>query len=283
MKLNQAGAELFIPDGSDESIALGRTTHLAIGAHHDDLEIMAFHGILECFKDAERWFTGVVVTNGSGSARSGAYADYTDEQMIDVRKQEQKKAAEIGRYSAQFLLQYPSSSVKSAAKADASNEILEVLIATRPRIVYTHNFADKHDTHVGVARNVIDAIRRMPAGERPEYVYGCEVWRNLDWMLDSDKVALDISGNEKLHEQLLVVFDSQISGGKHYDLATLGRSRANATYHESHGVDATTGLTFAMDLRPLIADPALDISEYTLGFVTRLRDDVASRIKRVSD
>jgi hypothetical protein len=57
-------------------------------------------------------------------------------------------------------------------------------------------------------------------------VLGCEVWRDLDWLLDSDKVALDSSAKPELAAALLKVFDSQISGGKRYDLATLGRRAA---------------------------------------------------------
>ena len=59
-------AEVFVPDGVPAEEALARSTHVAVGAHQDDLEIMAFAGILECFGRDDRWFTGVVVTNGSG-------------------------------------------------------------------------------------------------------------------------------------------------------------------------------------------------------------------------
>jgi hypothetical protein len=45
----------------------------------------------------DRWFTGVVVTNGAGSPRSGIYGDYTDAQMQKVRVLEQRKAALRGR------------------------------------------------------------------------------------------------------------------------------------------------------------------------------------------
>jgi hypothetical protein len=57
-------AQLFVPDGLPAEQALSRTTHMAIGAHQDDLEIMAIDGILKCFQQAHKWFTGVVVTNG---------------------------------------------------------------------------------------------------------------------------------------------------------------------------------------------------------------------------
>jgi LmbE family N-acetylglucosaminyl deacetylase len=54
------------------SEALARITHLGIGAHQDDLEFMAFHGILACFRMRDdRWFGGVTCTNGAGSSRTG--------------------------------------------------------------------------------------------------------------------------------------------------------------------------------------------------------------------
>jgi LmbE family N-acetylglucosaminyl deacetylase len=282
MNFSRETAELFIPDGLDETEALTRTTHLAIGAHQDDLEIMAYDGILKCFQRDDQWYTGVVVTNGAGSSRTGVYADYTDEEMVVVRNKEQKKAAVVGEFSAQFLLDHPSANLKSAAISDAADDIFAILDATRPEVVYTHNFADKHDTHVGVTLKVLDALRRMPMDARPKKVYGCEVWRDLDWMVDSDKVAFDVSAHPNLHAALVGVFDSQIAGGKRYDLATTGRCRAHATYHESHGSDETTGTTFAMDLTPLIENDALDPLEYTQSFVARLSADIEERFNRVT-
>ena len=58
---------------------------MCISAHQDDIEIMAYHGIAECFGRSDRWFTGVVVTNGAGSPRSGIYGEYTDAEMQKVR------------------------------------------------------------------------------------------------------------------------------------------------------------------------------------------------------
>lgn len=271
-------AQIYVPDGVPEDDALARTTHLAIGAHQDDLEIMALEGILACFQQPDKWYTGVVVTNGSGSSRTGLYADYTDEDMRQVRVKEQIKAAVVGEYAAQILLDYPSSAVKDSSDTDPVEDILLILQKTRPEIVYTHNLADKHTTHIGVTVKVIEALRRLPATEHPQKVYGCEVWRDLDWMIDSDKVGFDCSAQEGIQMALLGVFDSQITGGKRYDLATMGRRRAHATYHESHATDVTTGLNFGMDLTPLITNPEQNITEYVLAYINRFAEDVRARI-----
>ncbi|MBN1219756.1 MAG: PIG-L family deacetylase [Anaerolineae bacterium] len=281
MKFKLATAQLFVPDGLPGEAALARTTHLAVGAHQDDLEIMAVDGILQCFQKEDKWFTGVVVTDGRGSPRSGLYGAYTDDQMGAVRNKEQKKAAIIGGYSAQVLLNYPGSAIKEGSNKQPVDDLVQILQTAQPAVVYTHNLADKHETHVGVALKVIEAIRRLPAAERPQHLYGCEVWRDLDWLLDEDKVAFDCSAQENLQMALVAVFDSQVSGGKRYDLASMGRRRAHATYHAPHATDVTTGMVFAMDLTPLIKDPTRDISLFVQAFIHRLAQDVVERLGRL--
>jgi LmbE family N-acetylglucosaminyl deacetylase len=281
MKFHQESAEIFVPDGLEPEEALRRTTHLAISAHQDDLEIMAAGPILECFQRDDRWFTGVVVTDGRGSPRAGIYASYSDEEMRRVRFMEQRKAAVLGEYAAQVMLDYPSKTVKDGTQVEPIEDIARILQACRAQFVYTHNLADKHDTHVGVALKVIAAIRSLPANERPQKLYGCEVWRDLDWMVDSDKVTFDLSEHESVQAALLGVFDSQIAGGKRYDLASMARRKANATYFESHGVDVTTGLSFAMDLTALIFDMERDIDAYVQTFIQRFSQDVTDRLRRV--
>jgi len=280
MKLSEASAEIWVPDGLSEEAALKRTTHMSIAAHQDDVEIMALEGILAGFGSSEKWFTAVIVTNGAGSPRDGIYGKYTDDQMQAVRKFEQKKAAFVGEYAAVALLNHPSSNVKSASNPAAKNDIKAIVGAARPQVIYTHNLADKHDTHVGVTLRTIAALRELPADHRPKKVYGCEVWRDLDWMVDGDKVVFKLAERENIAASLVGVFDSQIAGGKRYDLATLGRRRAHATYYQSHSVDAAQMINFGMDLTPLIHDEKLDPAEYIGGFVKRFADDVNARVKK---
>ncbi|HEY3254538.1 MAG TPA: PIG-L family deacetylase [Polyangiaceae bacterium] len=279
MKLSRESAQIFVPDQSPLAIALPRTTHLGIGAHADDLEIMAAHGILECFANGERWFCGVVVTDGAGSARDFEYQAYSDEQLKAVRRAEQKKAAYVGEYGAQFLLDHPSAAVKGAASAGVVEDLAAILGATRPELVYTHNLADKHDTHVAVALRVIAACRTLEPSARPQRLIGCEVWRDLDWLCDADKVPMPLDRRDNLQNALLGVFDSQIAGGKRYDLATAGRRRAHATYSESHGTDQHSALSWGMDLTPLMH--AGDPGAHVAALLRRFEDDVAARVRRL--
>ena len=281
MKFKLDTAEIYVPDGTPEEKALARTTHLCIAAHQDDIEIMAAGPIMECFQRDDKWFTGVVVTDGRGSPRNGLYAKYNDEEMRWVRFKEQRKAAYVGEFSAQVMLDYPSKVVKDNGIRLPVEDMVALLKVTRPQVVFTHNLADKHETHVAVAVRVITALRNLPEGERPQKVYGCEVWRDLDWMLDEDKITFDLSEQENMQAALLGVFDSQISGGKRYDLASLARRRANATYFASHDVDVTTGLSYAMALTPLVTDPDLDIQEYIQSYIDRFAGEVKKTITRM--
>jgi len=272
--------DLFIPDDSEPDQALGRTTHLGVGAHQDDLEVMALHGILACYKQPQQWFGGVTVTNGAGSSRANEYADYTDEQMQAVRAEEQRKAAVVAEYAFMAQLDFPSSKVKEPGNSDYADDLRAILAATKPRVVYTHNLADKHDTHVAVTVPLIRALRELPEADRPSEVYGVEVWRDLNWLLDDEKVLLNLANRPNLVRALISIFDSQISGGKRYDLALEGRLRSNATFFDSHAVDEMSLASYAMDLKPLVEDPSMDIAEYVDGYVERFRDDVRSRVSR---
>ncbi len=281
MDLYKQTAEVYVPDGSAAEAALRRTTHLAVGAHQDDIEIMAYHGILECFGRSDKHFTGVTVTNGAGSPRADLYTNYTDDDMQKVRRVEQKKAAFVGEYSAQVFLDYTSAEVKDGKNANVIADLKKLLSATKPQIIYTHNLADKHDTHVSVVLRLIRALRDLPAETRPKHLYGCEVWRNLDWLPDKDKIVFDVSAHENLAQSLVGIFDSQICGGKRYDLATWGRRRANASYLESHATDVATAAIFALDLTPLLTDSTLDPCTFTRSFIDRFAQDVTTRLAKL--
>lgn len=280
MRFHNPLAEVYVPDGQPAAEAWSRVTHLGIGAHHDDLEFMAFHGIVSCFDHAGgRWFGGVTCTDGAGSARTGRYQGCSNEEMRTIRAREQRTAALVGRYAAVAQLAYPSRELLSSQDA-LIGDLAAILRASRPQVVYTHNLADKHDSHIGVVVALIAALRRLAPGERPSQLLGCEGWRDLDWLGDGEKVALDVSGHDHLAAALNGVFDSQIAGGKRYDLAITGRRAANATMHNSHATDAASQVSFAMDLTPLVLDDSLDPVMFTLAAIDRLRDDVRTRLQK---
>jgi LmbE family N-acetylglucosaminyl deacetylase len=280
LAFSRPDADVYVPSGGDAATALARTTHLCVAAHQDDIEIMAHSGIAECWDSSQKFFTGVVATNGAGSPRTGRYAAYTDEQMQAVRRKEQRTAADIGRYNLQLQLAHPSAAVKTPRQPEVLADLARIFGSCRPEIVYLHNPADKHDTHVALLLRCLEALRSLPADRRPVRVVGCEVWRDLDWLVDGDKVALDAGQRPELALPLLEVFDSQVTGGKRYDLAAVGRRAANATFHTSHQTDRMSAIVWAMDLTPLVAQPDLSVRSYVASYVERLRQDVDGRLSR---
>jgi LmbE family N-acetylglucosaminyl deacetylase len=274
-------SEIYFPTTSGDDLALGKTTHLGIGAHQDDIEILAIHGILKAYDDPNLHFTGVTVTDGRGAPRSGPYQGVSDDELWQIRTEEQKKAADIGQYYAQILMNYSSQGVKSADSKAVIEDLKCILIKTSPTVIYTHNLADKHDTHVAVTLSVIQALREINPPLNAIRLLGCEVWRGLDWLPDELKIALNVSPHPNLQQELLTAFESQIAGGKRYDLATIGRRQANATYYQSHKTDQANLMVYAMDLTPLINNPSVNIKDFTSSAIQSLSDDVRDRLNRL--
>ncbi|MBC7369801.1 MAG: PIG-L family deacetylase [Undibacterium sp.] len=280
MKFSRPEADVFVPGGGDATRALARTTHLCVIAHQDDIEINAYPAVAECFGRADRFFTGVVMTDGAGSARTGKFAQVTDAEMQLIRRDEQRAAAVLGNYNLQLQLAHPSADVKKAGHTGVAADMAAIFGGCRPEVVYLHQPADKHDTHVACFLRCIEALRALPRGQRPARVFGVEGWRNLDWLMDQEKVAMDASADPGLAAKLIAVFESQIAGGKRYDLAAMGRRLANATFFASHATDATNAISLAMDLTPLVADDTLNVRDFALGHIERLRADVAARLEK---
>ena len=270
--------DIFLPTGIPFAEAAPQVTHLGIGAHQDDLEIMALPGILECYEHPTKRFGGITCTSGSGSPRTGPYASYSDEEMKECRQEEQRQAAIFGNYLFMAQLGFASSEIQNSTDNPLVENLLELLLQIQPQVIYTHHLLDKHPTHRAVGAAVIATLRRLPRKQRPKQLLGGEVWRGLDWLTDQDKIIFDISAHQELSEKLLRIFDSQISGGKRYDLATIGRWHANATYATPHAADQASLVSYAIDLTPLIENDRLDIAEYMLGFVERFREEIAEAL-----
>jgi hypothetical protein len=268
-------ADIFVPGGEDWRDALRSVTHLAIGAHADDCEFMAFHGIEGCRRGGGK-FGAVVLTDGAGSVGGG-------EDLRETRRREQRTAAELAGYAVALQLGLSSAVLKNPGDNTASGLLSEIFAHTHPRIVYAHNPCDRHDTHVASCLLVIEALRALPPDRRPHEVYGCEVWRDLDWLCGDDRIRLNCGIDEKFASGLNAVFRSQIQGGKRYDLAVIGRRRAQATFDDPHAADDAEMVTLAMDLTPLLADPQLSVSEFAVAAVDRFRNDVRDRLHRMTN
>jgi LmbE family N-acetylglucosaminyl deacetylase len=203
--------------------------------------------------------------------------------MKAIRVKEQKTAAAIGQYSFIAQLAHPSAHAKKASERSILTEDIRQLIeAAQPEVVYTHNPFDKHATHIGVFLATLDALHALPAEARPKRLFGCEVWRGLDWLPDSAKTIHDVSEHPNLAASLNGVFDSQITGGKRYDLAVEGRRLANATFFDSHSVDNANRVQYATDLSELIAADPPKLSDFIKDQLNQLTSEITDQLRQLT-
>ena len=274
MKFNNDRSVLFIPGGKEE---LEKVTDLGIGAHPDDLEFMTWRGILAGVVDSQRAFMGITLTDGGGSSRTGPYANCSDEGMKKIRLREQKNAACVGNYVALAALGYTSGEVKKRERA-VKDDLRNLVLASRPDFVYTHNLADRHLTHLATASLVIEVLREVREIYRPQKLYGCEVWRSLDWLAKEDRLIFDVGARPSLSMSLMGLYDSQISGGKGYDKATFGRRQANATYNDAYAPDESQLLELAMDMTALIDDPQLSLEDFLAKKIEHFKEEALQNL-----
>lgn len=274
LEFNNKEADIHVPDQIDPIEALQRTTVLSIAAHQDDCEIMAYHAIGRCYESRDEWYTAIILTDGGGSPRSGAFADYTNEQIHIKRSEEQRAAADVGKYAAVVQLAYSSRDVRTDRCEEIEDELVRLLKIARPHTMFIHNPADRHETHLGACLRAIYAIRKLPAGERPRVVYGMEVWRSLDWLSARDRLIFDTSMHPEIAQGVIAAFDSQCTPKKRFDLAALGRRLGNATFQEPREIDESDSCSIGLDLTPLIQDDQADIKKFILERIQRFYDDV---------
>ena len=253
---------------------------LAIAAHQDDIELMAYGGIYKTIADSSYSFTAVVCSDGRNSPRLGKFAKYTDEMMMACRRQEQISAAEIGKYEKLYLLNYTSEQCRQMDN-ELIDDLVKIILEVKPDIVMTHNPMDKHPTHLGVVVHVLKALFKILNQFVPKEILGCEVWRDLDWVDDDEKIVIDCGNDPQLQYDLLNVFASQVVGGKSYDKAGVGRRYANATFFASHECDDYQMINYAIDLKPLIENDKLSLEEYCLGYINRFKQSVSDALKGI--
>ncbi|MGE4313856.1 MAG: PIG-L deacetylase family protein [Pseudobdellovibrionaceae bacterium] len=285
MQLTSEDADIYSPDGAahEDALASARGGALAIGAHQDDLEIFAIHGIGSCLDLTEKRFTGVTVTDGAGSARKGAFADFTNERMAAARLKEQREAAKLGRYALQIQLGYESGAIKDPSSPEflaLVEDLTTILKEIQPKTLYLHNPFDKHASHNAVTAASLAALQALVRDdetfEAPARVYGCEVWRGLDWLPEDYRITLDVSDYLDLQARLIDCHASQIEGSKNYTQATLGREMANATYGESHALDDAKAVTLAVDLSEFSRAPCLTWAEFANEVLQDFSNDLMS-------
>lgn len=259
--------EKYVPDGFGNA----PVKCIAVSAHKDDTEMFALKGIADCY--GKGGFVAVVLTDGGGCPRAPQYAGVSDEDMAELRTAEQKRVAAKGGYTALWLLEKSSAEVKECSDS-LVGELAEIL-RQYPSVetLYLHNPFDAHPTHVAACVAAIKAVNLLNEDEKPRKIYGCEVWRGLDWLADRDRVALDVSGYDALAAALMDEFETQ-NAAKRYDIAAQARRNANATFGHSHENDVSESVIYAVDMTSLAHGETLD------DFAERMVADFVSSLCR---
>ncbi|MDR3216542.1 MAG: PIG-L family deacetylase [Clostridiaceae bacterium] len=265
--------DVYMPKNANK----GAVKYLVVVAHPDDGEILAAGPVTES-ANGKTVLALAVLTDGAGSARSGAFAAYTDDEMKAVRVKEQRAAAEEGRFESLYMLRVPSGELK-AGSAEAVRAIADIIAEKQPEILITHNPFDRHPTHLAAGRTVMEALRSLPAGKRPKTVWGGEVWRSLDWLPVKYRLALPADTTDGAADRVLLCHKSQIDGGKRYDAAAKGRRLQNATFCESHSTDFAHEVAYFTDLSR-VASGEITLAEFVEEVLKAFNDEILSGIKR---
>lgn len=260
---------IYIPDNKKLETALKRVKHWAIVAHQDDAEIISGHLLYKKRKD----FGVIVLTNGAGSLRSKKTKRLSESKIIEIRNKEQEKAALLGGYSIVIQMNLPSGIVKGKrSRRVALGELKSYLLGSKAESIVTHSPFDRHETHRSVVGVLIDLFSSIEMRRYPRSILGVEVWGNLDWLPEDEKIYLPIK-NPKFVCKLLSSYRSQNETGKLFHLGTVARMAANATFSES--IEGSEGGHFllAHDLVPFISGNVGQeiIKQFQLDMVNRLK------------
>ncbi len=235
----------FIEEGG----ALAQGTCLAIGAHPDDLEIMAAPFIEDCCEHSNKKFVGVVCTHGVSAQllHSGKSSEIL--KVKSKRRDEQLEAAHFAKYLGMIQLGYGSDDIKANNNIKLGSQLSDLILQVRPEIILTHNPFDRHRTHQAVCRHVLQAV--LLSSYVPEKLLGCEVWGGLDWLESQYKVTVPLKSS-RWFAQLISIFQSQNTENRNYAEGVLGRMRSNSTFHDSSKACEEQHIMYALDLLPLL-------------------------------
>jgi hypothetical protein len=200
-----------LPAASPLHVARAGHAPLRRSAHQDDIEIMAHAGICDCLeanrarKPLAAWWSP---TAPAPRALVQVLELHRRADAVGIRRDgatPRRRSSAATRSSSSSA--HPSADVKSGGPRRG--------VARRP---HTAIFAGACSPECRLsaqpggqarhprrrARRCLEALRALPPGARPRRVLGCEVWRDLDWLVDADKVALDSGRHPELAAQTLL-------------------------------------------------------------------------------
>jgi len=242
----------------------GKVKYLCICAYPNDCEIMSIEGIQRGYR-AKKYSFACVSTSCFAKDGKTNIADF------------QKKASEIGRYNALYVLKHKFEDIKDSENEEIIKEYVELINEIKPRIIYTHSLLDNDPIHVAVAIKVINALRTMRRSQHPKVIYGCEVNRDLDWVKEEKLVYFDNSKNVKLQKQLIAVYKTK-KDDSHLVESAIGKRFSNAGFFTNKKEYKLS--TRAINMTTLLRRKDYPIKKFAMSFVDDLYTEINDAMDR---
>jgi LmbE family N-acetylglucosaminyl deacetylase len=189
-----------LPDKRPEPITeFNAADRVIVLAPHMDDEAIGCGGAILRHAQAGSDVTVVYMTDGS---RGGYNAD---NQLVERRKNESRKAAEVLGIKHLLFLDAPDLALTDSP--EIVRRVVETLNDNRPTIIYAPALTDRHPDHWATNSVLHAALAQMPADwARDVLIRGYEVWSPLP-----ANRLLDISAQFELKRQAVSLFESQLS------------------------------------------------------------------------
>lgn len=263
--------------------ALEDVTHLVFASHADDDVLLGAQGISDTYRVDDKNMGVIVVSADPGTGRPTGHEDKSNEEMIDIRWNEQMNASNVAEYALSVQLGYLKKKIKGMedGKPEETHDIiasLSTILQHTPKLenLYLHSIFDAHDTHIAIdmfsLQAAFEAVQGSHISEECN-IYGVEVSTGIALLPPEDRVLLPVN-NMDLVTQVLLNYETELDK-RAYHLALFGRAIANDTFNRDKGKSTKIPHLCAIDYREVVRSNASNslatrVKEFKLGILGRL-------------
>lgn len=199
---------------------------LVLAPHPDD-EVVGCGGTLCLHSQAGAKVTVAYMTDGrlgslrlQGDALTGSQRTAFQEELVKTRKAEAAAAGRLLGTGELVFLDFPEGELRRCR--ETVRRMADLLVATRPDVVYVPFPTDRHPDHVETAR-----IFGAAVGEAPD---GCQVYAYEVWSPLYPNCMVDISDVVEMKRRAMVQFATQVADND-FIHSTLGLNAYRAAFH----------------------------------------------------
>lgn len=181
--------------------------------HADDLEVLAGGTLAKYAKEGHNVYMAKVCTDDKGSL------DVSSEEIVRIRTQEMKDAAEVLGATSLGNLGYPDSKVYLTD--ELVMKIMNLVREVKPDIVYTHYYKDYNPDHVAASQATVWAVFNASnptyRTDKPSHRVWRTIYADTVFGLDFDPdLWVDISDTIETKLRALGCYKSQIAMLEHF-------------------------------------------------------------------